>query len=175
MSDSEKCGDGWDSEMCEDDSWGCEEQEHEPEQYGDGCHTLSELEAQVREAQEHEAPAPWGSQDPDRFSDCGEMEVDSAGPDDGMEFGPARIVPFAGTHSLYDYDGNLIRPAEAAAAAARWPCAWLEFCGTTLGTGLQERIELHGHPIVVGRATHALDSAVQPGMVHPRRREGDAC
>jgi hypothetical protein len=168
-----------DSEMCEDDSWGCEAQEHEPEKYGDGCHTFSEHEAQEHEAQEHEAQEheaqeheaqdTWGSQDPDRFSDCGEMEVDAAGPDDGMEFGPTRIVPFAGTHSLYDDDGNLIRPAEAAAEAAAAlatrPCVWLEFCGTTLGAGLQERIELHGHPIVVGRATHPLHSAVQPEMV----------
>ena len=158
-----------DSEMCEDDSWG-EAQEHEAEQYRDGCHTLSECvhEAQEHEAQEHEAQeheAQDTSEDPDQFSDGGEVEVDDAGLDDGMEFGPARIVPFAGTHSAYDDDGNLIRPAKAAAAAAQCPCAWLEFCGTALGTGLQERIELHGHPIVVGRATHPLHSAVQPEMV----------
>ena len=45
MSDSEKWGDGWGSEMREDDSWGCEAQEHEAEKYGDGCHTFSEHEA----------------------------------------------------------------------------------------------------------------------------------
>ena len=72
-------------------------------------------------------------------------------------------VPFTGTHSTYDDYGNLIKPA--AAALAQRPCAWLEFCGTTLETGLPRRIELQGHAIVVGRATHPLDSAVQPGMV----------
>jgi hypothetical protein len=93
------------------------------------------------------------------------MEVDDAGPADGMEFGPTRIVPFTGTHSTYDDDGNLIKPAAAVAALAQGPGAWLEFCGTAPETGLPLRIELQGHHIVVGRATHPLESAVQSGMV----------
>jgi hypothetical protein len=52
-----------DSEMREDDSWGCEAQEHEAqeheaEKYGDGCHTFSE-----HETQEHRLPPTWGSQE----------------------------------------------------------------------------------------------------------------
>lgn len=132
---------------------------------------------------------------------CSNMEPEVDGSNE-MRFGPAKIMPFLGTHHLFEgtddehyveeckqeagtsmrigdgspvyrnqqqapwYDDYMDKMAEAAAAAAQRPDAWLEFCGTVPETGLPLRIELEGPcPIAVGRVTHGLDSTKQPNMV----------